>query len=185
MIEEVGRMYLQGVSLWSIALKFGVTVHAVEHHLNTKIKPAWRERVGNEAFIEMAKVNLLERIAYEQFARSKRKLTKETIKQELNAKALEDPEKATDPKIVERALQTIKRDGDATWLHIVQWCIDWRSKVGGHYAPERHVISGETELRVAGLSRDDLDHQMLNRLAELIAARTSKQPQGGKSNGKK
>jgi hypothetical protein len=49
--------------------------------------------------------------------------------------------------------------------------MDFKAKLAGLYAPSRHSLHVETELRVAGLTPAQLDEQMLKRAADLIVER--------------
>lgn len=68
------------------------------------------------------------------------------------------------------AWKAFETSGEAAWLHVVEWCVDWRAKVFGHYAPKRLRIDAAGAFRVAGASIAEVDRTMLARLAERVAA---------------
>lgn len=83
--------------------------------------------------------------------------------------------------ITERAMKTVtgdkwsksiakkirKRTGEATWLHVIQWCLKFEAKIRGMAAP----IKVDLGFRVAGAMPDELDGQMLSRFADAIQER--------------
>lgn len=67
------------------------------------------------------------------------------------------------------AWRAFETTAEAAWLHVVQWCVEWRSKVAGHYAPKQLRIDAGGAFRVAGASIAEVDRTMLARLAQRLA----------------
>lgn len=66
-LEVIASLYLQNVSLTKIAKKFGVTPRTIQHHVDTKLKPVWRETMIVDLQQELAKVAKLEAEAWQHY----------------------------------------------------------------------------------------------------------------------
>ena len=157
-------MWLAGHSQTEIALTIGVSRQAIRHHLDTTIKPLWQKSICDPLGQELAKIGLLERVAWQRFNSDAPVETTEQVKHGLDADGV-------DTAIVERVIKTIKRPGQKEWLEIVQWCIEQRCKLAGYYSEKkvRHEHSGE--LRVAGMTAGQVNEEMLQRVTRLIRDR--------------
>src|SRR3569623_2917415 len=71
-LHEVGRQILSGRSIVAVAASFGTDESTIRYHLERTIKPAWREGMDEalDLSIEVARVDEIERVAYERFFRS-------------------------------------------------------------------------------------------------------------------
>jgi predicted transcriptional regulator len=163
-LEEIADKFLEGVPLTQIAEAIGVTRQTIQYHIDATIRPIWQERMRSTLADDLAKVSHLERVAWERFRVSQRPETRRQVKKALVAEG-------ADPQVVERVLTTVTKNGEAVWLQIVQWCIEHRARVHGHYAPTRHQVDMGGELRVAGMSPDQIDKAMLQRMMDKIEER--------------
>jgi len=165
----IARMKLRHVPYTEIAKAIGVSVATIKHHYEHTIRPSFRHALARTAEEEMARIDEIERIAWDRFDASLNPATKETIKTEMieglkgNAKA-----KAAKLGTVERSLTKISSNGDTCWLHVIQWCVEERCKIKGHYASQRLQIHHGGEIRVAGKSREDLDRELYERIAYIV-----------------
>jgi DNA-binding transcriptional ArsR family regulator len=163
-LEEIGDLFLEGVPISQIAKRFEVDPSTIRHHLDTSIRPVWQESMRATLADDLAKVGHIERIAWERFHASQQPETRRQIKRAL-------VEEGADPQIVEKVVTKITKTGEVAWIHVLQWCIEHRARVHGHYAPTRHHVDMGGELRVAGMAPDEVDKEMLKRLMEKIAER--------------
>ena len=131
-LEDIGFMHLTGRSMAFIARKYGVAFSTIKDHIDRNIKPKWEAELGSTVQMEVAKVNALERVAWHMFRESRVPQTSQQVK-----KALTDG--GSDLKVVERVLKRTKRTGEAVWLDIVRWCMDYRAKIAGHYKSDELV----------------------------------------------
>lgn len=161
--ELAADLILKGRPLREIAKLLDVDESTVRYHLEHWIEPAWRENSRERRDREMAKVDLLERTAWLCFEKSQKPQTRRQIKQALT-------EAGGDPQIIERVLTKTTRVGEATWVDVIQWCIDWRAKMHGSYAAEKHehAMAGE-EFRVAGRPRLEILAEIGKRLSQAEA----------------
>jgi len=66
------------------------------------------------------------------------------------------------------------RKSEPSWLHIVQWCLQFEAKIRGMNAP----IQVDHSFRVAGLEPEELDGEMFGRLAAALERRGAKPVEG-------
>jgi hypothetical protein len=177
-LNEIAELWLKGKSSYEIGLAIGVAKNAVDHHLEHVIRPAWRKSLGLEAKILEARSELLIRLFFQGYERSLRDKGEERQKQvqrkrdDTAAKAMKAAKgDARLEQLVERTVTRGARDGDKGWLLGVLDVMDFQAKLAGLYAPSRHSMHVESELRVAGLTPAELDEKMLRRAAELIVER--------------
>lgn len=168
-IEEIGRLWLQGVRLSEIALKFEVDRTTIRHYLDNHLRPAWQESVRADLAADLARVRLLESVAWSRFESSAPAETVEQIERGLVAGKGK-------LRIIKRALRSITKTGDAAWLDVIKWCLEYRMRVHGYAAPARHHVDLGGELRVAGMSPTQVDTAMLTRLHEQILERRRLHP---------
>lgn len=183
---EIERLYLQNWSQRDIADHFGVARSTIENQLHRHIRPRWRERAEKVRDEENAKVELLEKIAWERFEESKSPkhqsrvewaVKNSTVKKETIEK--EAVEAGADPQVVKKILTRARRTGEASWLQIVQWCIDWRARVRGDYATQKHEHVVKTgDIRVAGTTPEQFTLDTLSELLEAIEKAERKRQDG-------
>ncbi len=162
-LETIAAMFARGETLRIIADAVGIHFTTVQHHLKTTVQPLWREGMVVEAHVEMARVGELERTAWRKFE-SCAPITREQLRHECDAAGVKG-------RLVERIETKISREGDPSWLHVVQWCLDHKAKVGGLYAAAKFQIDHGGEIRVAGMSPTELDEQALAMILAKIKER--------------
>ncbi len=172
MIQQIGNMWLQGVSMTKIGHELGIDRKTVAHHLNTTIRPQWREDSRSRLHEDLAKVGLIERTAWERFESQTPAETVEDVE-----KGLRESKKTgrVSLRIIKQASKSVKRPGQTAWLQVIQWCIEFRAKIHAHYAPTRHHVEHGGEMRVAGMTPSEVDNVMLERLMEQILERRKHQ----------
>ena len=116
---------------------------------------------------ELAKIDNLERTAWEHFESDDLAETREQLEEALLEVAADS--KNNSLAVVKRATVKIRRFGQTAWLEVVEWCIAERCKLLGHYGARHHRITAEASFRVAGQTPAEVDDAMLVRLACLIA----------------
>lgn len=164
--NQIEEMRLKALSPWKIGERLGLAEGTIRYQLETYIYPLWREKRIENLGDEIAKVEAIEAVAWERFEKSQEPQTKEQIEKAL-AEEGADPDTAM--QIVKEVSTITQRVGEVSWLSVIQWCIEWRSKVGGYYAPTKHEFRGDGDLRVAGLSTEQIDKAMLDRLRQRVA----------------
>ena len=160
-LEVIASMWLRGNTQSSIARKLGVSQKSITYHLKNSIQPMWREELNNDLHCELAKVAEIERAAWECFEASQGDETKKVIKERLM-------DATHNIELAERITSTLKREGSPAWMDVIRWCIDFRAKIAGHYAPTRMEVD---DFRVAGKPIGDVDKDMMQRLAGLVRER--------------
>lgn len=165
LLLEIERLYLQNQTISAIAKKLNLSRMTVGRFVEKELQPKFRKYAGSIE-IEMHKVDLLERIAWERFNESQSPQTRETIEKEAVAAGAR-------LKTVRNVYQKVTRTGEATWLNIVQWCIDYRAKIRGDYAAQKHSHQHlvTSNLRVAGHSVEEFGEAFLMKLMQKIAER--------------
>jgi hypothetical protein len=123
----------------------------------------WREEIISDMHSELAKLAEVERVAWACFEASRGDETKEIVKDRLI-------EETGNLELTERITSKLKREGSAAWMGVIQWCLDFRAKLMGSYAPTKVEVEG---FRVAGSEAEAVDNRMMGRLAELMAERSS------------
>jgi hypothetical protein len=165
-LAEIERLYLQGKPVNAIAVQFGVYKRAIQQHIERHARPRWMERMASTADEEFAKVDLLYRIAWERFQESQKPQQTITVEQQ----AIKS---GADPQVVKRSLTRASKTGEVCWLQVVQWCLDYKAKVNGTYAAEKHkhehAITGS--IRVAGATPEEFTREALRELIEAIDER--------------
>jgi len=151
---EINRQWLEGVPQTLMAEQLGVHVKTIQYHVASKLRPAWERNVSKDKALVLAKINHMERTAWERFHSHAPAESREQIHEALL-------ECGGDRQVVDRVLTRITREGQAGWLQIVQWCLEQTCKLLGLYAAERHEVRTSGELRVAGLDPDQLNQEMV------------------------
>lgn len=153
---EMASMFLRGKSVRQIAGALNLSRGTVQHHLENHVKPAWRVGMQRMAFYEIAKIDELERYAWEMLERSERPIIKNRLKNPGSAET-------------ERTIETTGREADEKWARLIAWCISERCKIAGHYAAHRIKVDVGGELRVANRSREDVSEELMMRVAEKVS----------------
>ena len=170
-LQEISRRWLQGRSVWSIAVELGFDESTVRYHLNTNLRPLWHEEMRSMLDVDLAKVTMIETIAWERFYSTVPGETVEQIEKALT----EDKRGRGRLKIVKQAVRSVTKTGEAGWLQIIQWCVDFRARIHAHYAPTRTHVDIGGEMRVAGMGPSEVDQVMLDRLMQQISERRKHQ----------
>lgn len=157
----IARGVLRNVPLIDLAVQLGVSEATIRFHLEHNIRPIWHHGMQRTAELELAKIDEVERTAWECFAKTLDNETHETIKQELE-------KEGGNLKTVERMLKTVTTAGSTAWMHVVMNCIAERAKILGYYAAQRFKIDGGGSIRVAGKSREDINKELLQRIAHVV-----------------
>lgn len=157
---EAGRLHLRGKTLTEIAELINVPRMTVADWVR-QCKEAWKDRAADDMHVELAKVDELEAFAWERLEQSLNPESSQKIERELS----DVTRKMAETK---RVLTRTKSNGSKQWADVIQWCIDYRTKVKGGYAPDRLRIEGE--FRVAGQSRDDFYKELAARIAKAAEA---------------
>jgi hypothetical protein len=168
MIEQIAELWLQQVSETKIAAEMEIDRKTVHYHLESTIWPLWRENMRSKLAVDLAKVGLIEKVAWARFDSLEPAETHEVIEQSLL-------ENGTEPQTVKNIIRRVTRNGEVSWLHVIQWCLEFRAKIHGHFAPTRHHVDNGGELRVAGMTPTEVDTKMLKRLMEQIVERRKRQ----------
>lgn len=169
MLAKVSAMWLEGVALNRIAQVVKVSEGTVRGYIRDHIRPAWERDLQHDRAMLLAKVAHMEEIAWERFhskapAESIRSIKRELVDATEDAIAVEKVCKS------EKTRRNIFRPGQVAWLQVVQWCLEYRAKLDGMFAPQRHEINGSAELRVAG-PRGQVDEEMVKRWKQAVQER--------------
>jgi hypothetical protein len=160
-IKAFGRSYLRGATITELARQFQIT-YAIAQSWVKRCQQVWREQVADEMWLELARVDSLEAFAWEQLKKSTKPVKSTQVK-----KAAE--EAGLPLAIVERVDKRTTGVGNAGWAGVIQWCIDYRTKVTGGYAPDRLKIDGE--IRVAGQSREEFMSLIAERIKKAVESK--------------
>lgn len=121
-IQRIADWRLQGCSLSEIALRLGVHRSTVQHHLKA-IGHEWQVGHNVDRAEQLAKVNLMERVAWERFEQSMKPQTRKQLKfdlaKDLKAKNVDAAEAR---RLVEEVVTRTTRTGEPAWLGVIQWC---------------------------------------------------------------
>lgn len=167
--ELIGRLYLQQRSFREIAAVLDCDESTVRHHLAQHIRPIWRYQCGIGVEQELARADLLERIAWEQFELAIRRKSESSVKRELAPMLSDDAPLGAAPQVEKLITQTkFKKVGAQFWIQCIQWAMDFRCRLLGFY---RVLKTGEGEVRVANRSRDDLRQALEERIREVLSRR--------------
>ncbi len=162
-LEQIADRWLAGWSHRKIAEEIGVDPSVISYHLEKSIKPAWKEKLHRGAEIELAKIDNLEAIAWGRMDEEAPMESRETVTEALT-------EGGTDLELVQRMNTNLRRRNTAGWVAVIEWCIELRCKLLGHFAPTKVKVE-EEGLRVAGKTIDELDAEMMGRLMAKITER--------------
>ncbi len=178
MVERIARLWFQGWTHREIGRAVGgISGATVEYHLDKTIKPMWAAGAALDVQTELAKVAYLERIAWQKFWQSsnpeiRKKIAKRACHSRDKQPVKDELEAAGVPlELIERSVTKITKVGEPAWLEIVKWCCDYRAKIGGLYAAQRHEISTQTDIRVAGMRPEEFDQETFVLLLQRIEER--------------
>jgi len=167
-LHRVAKLWGEGHPVLAIAEELGVSEGTIRGHIARHVLPAWREDLQTAKREQLAKLGHIERVAWAKFHESEGPQTRDQIKRALSEKGVGLVE-------VERVATTISRTGEATWLSVVQWVHEQVCKIHGLYAASKvQMSSGDDEFRVAGATVEQVDKEMLARLARLIRERENR-----------
>lgn len=168
-LAKVSSMWLEGVAVTKIAEAVKVSEGTVRGYIRDHIRPAWERDLQHDRAMLLAKVAHMEEIAWKKFHSKAPAESIRSVKREL---VDETDEKATVDKVLkhEDTRRNIFRPGQVAWLQVVQWCLEYRAKIDGMFAPQRHEINGSAELRVAG-PRGQVDEEMVKRWKQAVQER--------------
>ena len=103
-LEHIANRWLAGWSRRKIAEEIGVDPSVISYHMEKSIKPVWNEKLRRGAEIELAKIDNLERLAWEQMGRKEPIENRETITEGLR-------EGGADLELVQRVTSKLRRHG--------------------------------------------------------------------------
>ncbi len=161
-LQAMAEMYLRGQTLNAIARALGVNPGTVKDHLERHLRPMWVQEQVVRAEEELAKVSVVERVAWEKFTASSEPVTREMVREELTKTG----------KVAKKTIEMVrtKRTGEVVWLDIVKWAIEFRCKLTGLMI-DRHEIKHSGGIRLAGQAPDEFDKNTMGLLLERIAER--------------
>lgn len=171
---EIARRYLRGETREALAKAYNVDHGEMQHFLDTAIKPVMRDKLAEGIWIEYERVEELFRTAWEQFIASLEPATVEEVTEVLAEEGV-DVASATTPRdrrmfqAVKRVVRKYSSRANAQWLDTIKWCIEWKSK---HFY--RTDSEDGSEFRVAGLSPQQVNQEMLRRLNRDLSEYLSK-----------
>lgn len=188
--QQVMEDWLRGTSINRLADSYKLSVGVI-HKIVTEARRDLQTSATRTAEEVLAEVALLRAEAWKKYQESTAPITKDSIKRVFVkiGKAFSDEEARAVGGVGRKKGRTLSisgavehtvqnwnenRPGDPTWLHIVQWCLEFESKLRGLTAP-LHVTH---EFRVAGLAPDELDGEMFSRLADVLQRRGAKPVDG-------
>jgi hypothetical protein len=159
-METIWRMWCQGISNLKIAKAVGIVENTVRYHVRSTILPLFRRRMQQVQVTEYAKIEHLEKVAWEKFHESTAPTTRKKTKKAMRGDA-------TVLEVVERIRTKIARSGETAWLDLVKRCIERRLKISGGYAAQELILKKDDEYRVAGkLSLDAINETMTEKLIQ-------------------
>jgi hypothetical protein len=161
-LERIRIWWMEGVSQYQIAKRLQCTPETVHYHLIKSVLPEQRTIWEARREEVIAKVDHLYSTAWTEYRKSQTPQRSVEVRRQLG-------EQGTPGQLVEKVVKAVQRNGEVNYLDLVRWCLDWYSKTGGYYRAERIEI--ETEFRVAGKTRAQVDAEMLAHLHERIKAR--------------
>ena len=164
MLERIEQCLLEGMSQRATAKKCAISESAVRYHLENTLRPRWHAAAVSTFHADLAKVAMMERVAWERFHSRDPGETRKAIEKALVGKVGK-------LRVVKEAVRTVSRTGSTAWLEVVQWCIDFRARVFGYQAAQEHRVQVGGTIRVAGKTPAELDEEMLQRLVEKLKER--------------
>ena len=160
-LDLIEREIIRGRSVSAVARELDVHPSTVQGHLERQLRPAWQSKLRRGAEVELAKIDHLEAIAWERMDRDEPAESRKTVIEGLR-------EGGADLELVQRMNTSLKRRNATGWVAVVQWCIEMRCKLLGHFAATKVKVEEKDEFRVAGMSTDELDAKMMKMLLEKV-----------------
>jgi hypothetical protein len=166
-VRKIGAWWLEGKLPCQIARRLDLSESTVRNVINSTLKPLWESEVKADKAVILAKVAHMEQVAWERFRSKAPAETREQVKKELLGSRGKDGKSRP---LVEQAINTIRRPGQVAWMQVVQWCQDFRAKVLGLYAAQKHDVT-LNGFRAAGIDREAIDREMLKKWMDAIEER--------------
>jgi len=160
-LDLAERELIRCRSVAPIAKELGVHPSTLQEHVDRHLRPAWRAKLRRGAEVELAKIDYMERIAWERMDRDEPVESRRTLTEGLR-------EGGADLELVQRVNTSLKRRSAASWVAVIQWAIELRCKLLGHYSASKVKVEEKEEFRVAGMSTDELDAKMMKKLLTKI-----------------
>ena len=160
-LDLAERELIRGRSVAAIAKELGVHPSTLQEQVDRHLRPAWRAKLRRAAEIELAKIDHLEAIAWQKMLGNEPGETQTEISRELL-------EGGSSLELVKIATRRIRRPGSTAWAMVIQWAIELRCKLLGHYKAADARIEEKDEFRVAGMSTDELDAKMMKLLLDKV-----------------
>ena len=162
--EELQTYWLKGWTATRLAKHFGVTPNAIHHHIKHTIGPALKESLWHGKASVLRQLEIIASRAWDEFESKADREVVETIKEVIGAKG---------KKVSLKTLRRKLPEHQSSWLVVILDCIREISRIGGHYAKDRHEleVKASGELRFAGRSVDDVNREMLARIVERVEER--------------
>ena len=177
---RIAELFAQGYSQQDIADHMGVGRRTIRDALNSHILPTYRRQTTHAIEQELLKIDYMEKIAWRLFngdGPAETTATTETISNDSeDAKKLiakleaEGNGTKVDRLLTKRKLTKNYKPHQKAWLEVAMWCIDTRNKINGNYAAKKVQIEQE-EFRVAGLTPDQVNREMVLRLKQKLEER--------------
>lgn len=151
---KFSRLYLRGVPASDLCRKFKIDTSTANNWIHTCREQFWMPVAIMDVELEVAKSYELERFAWERLQESTQRATSEQVKYAAESAGME-------MKQVQKVVAKTQRTGESTWAAVIEWCIEFRMRVGGGFAPQKVQI---TDVRVAGKSREQMCQEFSERI---------------------
>ncbi len=167
-LDSIRHRWLRGQSHREIATALGVHHSTIQGHLKNNILPIIQQTRTVDTRKQLARAEHLYKVAWDLFSKSQK--PEERISEEVLIKAASEHGEATG-ELAKRVTSKLYRVGDSTWLDLVKWCLDFFAKCGGMYTTQYAGDQKDAELRVAGITPDQLDRMNMARIAKRVEDR--------------
>jgi len=141
---KIAELYIKGVYQSIIAEDLGLDQSQISYDLK-QIQKEWVKNttlnLDDYKGKELAKIDQVERMAWEGYDRSLRELKSKIIKSKDIAKDAKTGKISADN--TDQTIKTENRNGDPRFLEIIMKCIDRRCKLMGLDEPQKHEIAGK------------------------------------------
>lgn len=163
-LARIEDLHLRGFSLRDIAALVKVDPALVARKIDGELRARWKEAGVTRLEDDLARVAMLERVAWQAWEDSQKPEVRKTAKYEL-PQPFDDPvpkrKKAAAKKstkeavaatlkaggvnveLVERTISTITKVGAVAYLDIIKWCIEFRAKLGGYFEKDTAGATGQ------------------------------------------
>lgn len=146
-MQTLSSMYLRGVRQMDMAKELGVSISTVERDLQ-KLRGEWHESANynfqSAKMEQLAKIDEIERAAWEAYEASRREKRKVThFDEKVNPRTVTQKDEAG--------------AGDAKWLDKISWCVEQRCKILGFHAPKEVAMThSKIDRPLEELSKEEL-----------------------------